>query len=115
MEQVIIDAKGKTLGRVASEAAKLLAGKNLVSFARNKTPGTKVKVTNAKSLHIPEKKRLQKKYVRYTGYPGGLRNERLEEMIAKKGVAEPLREAIYGMLPSNKLRPRIMKNLSVEE
>lgn len=110
-----VDAKGKTLGRVASEAAILLRGKSSASFEREKLPKVKVKIINAGQMFISEKRRKTKEYVRYTGYPGGLRKERLEEMIAKKGIAEPLRKAIYGMIPGNKLRPQIMKYLEIAE
>lgn len=111
----IVDAKGRTLGRVASEAAKILAGKTSPAYVRNKAPNLVVKIVNAKSIHIPEKKHVQKLHIRYTGYPGGLKKARLEEVITKKGIAEPVRLAVYGMLPANKLRPVIMKNLKIEE
>ncbi|HEY9582908.1 MAG TPA: uL13 family ribosomal protein [Candidatus Paceibacterota bacterium] len=114
-ETKIVDAKGRTIGRIASEAAKILCGKTSASFERHTARTTKVKITNAKLMHIPLKKQTGKGYVRYTGYPGGLRKQRLEEIITKKGVAEPLRLAIYGMVPANKLRAVVMRNLVIEE
>ncbi|MEK7536081.1 MAG: 50S ribosomal protein L13 [Patescibacteria group bacterium] len=110
-----IDAKDKTLGRVASEAAVALRGKSSASFERNVAPDVKVKIVNVAGMHIPEGKRKGKSYVRYTGYPGGLRSRTLEEMIEKKGIEEPLKLAVYGMIPNNKLRPVIMKNLIIEK
>ena|SRR3989344_9245352 len=111
----VVDAKGRALGRVATEAAQLLRGKTAASFAPNILPTTRVRITNAGSLHIPEKKRKNKEYRRYTGYPGGLRSQMLEDVIIKKGIGEVLRLAVYGMLPNNKQRPRMMSNLSIEE
>jgi len=110
-----IDASGRSLGRVATEAASILNGKNSANFSRNKVSTVKVTIINARNLHIAESKRRGKIYVRYSGYPGGLRKERLEEMIAKKSISEPIRLAVYGMIPSNKLRKEIMSNLIIEE
>ena len=112
---ITIDAKDKTLGRVASEAATALRGKTSASFERNAVADVKVKIVNVSGMHIPEGKRKGKAYVRYTGYPGGLRSRTLEEMIEKKGIEEPIKLAVYGMIPNNKLRPIIMKNLIIEK
>ena len=110
-----IDASGKKLGRVASEASSILMGKNLTTFARNKYHFIKVHIQNVSKADISEKKRVEKTYDRYTGYPGGRRVETAEKVIATKGYTELFRKAIYGMLPSNKLRSRIMKNLIISE
>lgn len=110
-----IDATNKKLGRVASEAAVYLIGKNQTAFVRNKVSGGTVEIVNASKADISEKKLLQKKYVRYSGYPGGLRSPSMRNVIDKKGYAEIFTLAVYGMIPSNKLRSRIMKNLSVKE
>jgi large subunit ribosomal protein L13 len=110
-----IDAKGKKIGRVASEVAKILMGKNKVSYAKNRAPEVAVTITNASKLSISEKKRTAKKYVRFSGYAGGIKFEALENLAERKGYGEALRHAVKGMLPGNKLRPRMMKRLTIEE
>ena len=115
MKKHTIDATGKKLGRVASEAAVFLLGKDQAQFARNKVTGSQVEIVNTSKADINEKKLLQKTYSRYTGYPGGLRQPTMRNVIEKKGFREVFLLAVYGMLPSNKLRPKIMKNLTVKE
>lgn len=110
-----IDAKGKSLGRVASEAAKVLMGKDSAAYEPHMLQGDGVHITNAAQIALTEKKLKQKQYARYTGYPGGLKFESLERVIAKKGYEEAFRKAVYGMLPNNKLRARMMKQLKVTE
>lgn len=110
-----IDATNKKLGRVASEAAVFLIGKNKADFARNKVSGAVVEIVNASKADVGEKKLLQKRYVRYSGYPGGLKSPTMKNVIEKKGYGEVFTLAVYGMIPPNKLRPRIMKNLTVTE
>lgn len=110
-----IDAKGKKIGRVATEVAKILMGKNTVTYARNRTPDVSVKIMNASKLSISEKKRANKKYVRFSGYPGGIKFEALEDLAKRRGYGEALRHAVKGMLPGNKLRPKMMKRLTIEE
>ena len=110
-----IDATGKKLGRVASEAAVYLNGKNTVEFARNTITPTQVEIINASKADIDEKKLTTKTYDRYSGYPGGLRSPSMKNVVEKKGYAEIFTLAVYGMIPSNKLRAKIMKNLSVKE
>ncbi|MBI2475687.1 MAG: 50S ribosomal protein L13 [Candidatus Taylorbacteria bacterium] len=115
MNKYTIDATGKKLGRVASEAARLLMGKNRPDFVRHKITGGKVAIVNASKAELGEKKLSQKTYARYSGYPGGLRATSMANVIEEKGYGEVFRLAVYGMLPSNKLRPKLMKNLSVKE
>lgn len=110
-----IDATGKKIGRVAGEAAVILMGKNKTSFRRNVVSGEKVSILNAGKLSVSAKKKDGKTYRRYSGYPGGLKEETLGEMVEKKGYREALRKAVYGMLPGNRLRPRMMKNLEISE
>ena len=108
-----IDATGRTLGRVASEAAHALLGKRSARFARNQALPMRVVIENAGKLHLTERRVQGKIYTRYTGYPGGLREMRMDEMIAKKGVEEVVRKTVDGMIPRNKLRTPRMKNLVV--
>lgn len=110
-----IDAKGRTLGRIATEAATLLRGKNKPTFERNIAPKVKVTIINAAEAKIPAKKTLDKYYKHYSGYPGGMKYQTLEQVIAKKGVKEALRHAVFGMLPINKLRPIMIKNLTITD
>lgn len=110
-----IDATGKKIGRVATEAAVFLMGKNQPGFVRNKVSGVKVEILNTSKADIDEKKLMQKRYVRYSGYPGGIKSPTMKNVIEKKGYREVFKLAVYGMLPSNKLRPIIMKNLLIKE
>lgn len=110
-----IDAKGKKLGRIASEAAKILMGKNLATYARNRAPEVSVTITNASKLSIGEKKRSSISYARFSGYQGGLKFETLDALSARRGYKEVLKHAIKGMLPSNKLRPDMLKRLVIKE
>ncbi len=111
----IIDAKGKRMGRVASEAARLLRGKALASFTPNELSGVEVVIEHAGELALAPKKQLQTVYKRYSGYPGGLKAETLGERVAKKGIGEALRKVILGMLPRNRQRARIIKGLTVKK
>ena len=113
--QYEIDAQGKKLGRIASEAASVLMGKNRTDFVRNAIPDGKVKITNAGKISITNKKIMGKAYKNYSGYPGGLRETGMKKVITDKGMKESLRIAIKGMLPKNKLRDRMMKNLIIIE
>ena len=110
-----IDATNKKLGRVSSEIAILLMGKNSVDFARNVIPNIEVTITNASKINIDTNKKETAAYKWYSGYPGGLRDEKLKDALAKKGYGEVLRRTVYGMLPSNKLRSRMIKNLTISE
>jgi large subunit ribosomal protein L13 len=110
-----IDATGKKLGRVATEAAIFLIGKNTVGFVKNKVTPAKVEIMNAAKADINEKKLLTKTYSRYSGYPGGLVQPSMRNVASKKGFAEIFTLAVYGMIPRNKLRAKIMKNLTVKE
>lgn len=110
-----LDARGRHLGRIASEAAALLIGKSSVAFERHVPLPVEVTIEHASEMFVKEKKRLQKKYTHYTGYPGGLRKNAMGHVISKKGYAEILKRAIYGMIPSNKLRSPRMKQLIIHE
>lgn len=110
-----IDAAGRTLGRVASEAAKALMGKMSASYTPNIRSDVKVSITNASKLYMREKKRIQKTYVRYSGYPGGLKKETYANLKVRRGAGEPLRRAIERMLPRNTMRVARMKNLIINE
>lgn len=113
--EYVIDAQGKKLGRLASEIATILMGKNRADFVRNAIPSVKVKVSNSSKISVTNKKMEQKVYKNYSGYPGGLKERTMKKVVADKGMAEVLRIAIKGMLPKNKLRDRMMKNLLIQK
>lgn len=112
---VTIDAAGRAIGRVASEAAMNLRGKLSPSFQPHLAPTVQVRIVNAAKLKLDPKKTTQTLKTRYTGYPGGLRQPSLAQVIAKHGTGEPLRLAIKGMLPRNKLRAIMMSHLEISE
>lgn len=111
----IIDATGKSLGRVATEIAVVLMGKDEPNFQRHLLAGKTVSVVNAHKLAITEKKKDQKEYITFSGYPSGQKRANLRRVIEKKGHEEAIRKAVYGMLPSNRLRSPLMKKLTVTE
>jgi large subunit ribosomal protein L13 len=111
----VIDAKGRVPGRVATEIAVLLMGKNRTDFARNKIPSVEVEVINAGALSLEAKKLKDKSYYHHSGFPGGLKKQTQGALVRTKGAKEVLRRAVYGMLPKNKLRPRMMNNLSIKD
>jgi len=111
---VTIDAAGESLGRVASRAAAILRGKASASFERYILPSVRVKIINAAQIKITSSKLAGKIYKNYSGYPGGLSFETLGARLARRGAAPVFRLAIKRMLPANKLRDRILKNLTVE-
>lgn len=113
-EEKIIDASNKILGRVASEAAISLMGKTKATFERNKFSGFPVRVINASKLRISTKKLEDIFHVRYSGMRGGLRVLKGAETAEKKGLNELIKLSIYRMLPGNKLRKTMMKNLKIE-
>lgn len=110
-----IDATGKALGRVASEAAKALMGKTLPTYTPHILSNVKVSIANASKMRTTEKKRLQKIYTRYSGYPGGLKKESLGNLTGRKGGSEAIRRAIKGMLPRNTMLVARLKNLHITE
>lgn len=109
-----IDATDRTLGRVASEAAHALLGKRSVHFVKNQALPVTVTILNVSKLHLPKRRTEGKVYLHYTGYPGGQRSIRMDQMITKKGIEEVVRKTVDGMIPRNKLRAPRMKNLIVK-
>ena len=108
-----IDATNRTLGRVASEAAHALLGKRSANFAKNLVEPITVVIENVGKLHLSERRQKGKEYLHYTGYAGGLRSIRMDELIAKKGIEEVVRKTVDGMIPRNKLRKGRMMNLRI--
>lgn len=110
-----LDAENKKLGRIATEIAVLLMGKNKIDFSRNAMPDDQVEVKNASKLSITDKKAESTVYKTYSGYPGGLTVKPLSKIAEQRGYAEALRRTVSGMLPKNKLRARMLKNLIITE
>lgn len=110
-----INAEGRTLGRVASEAAKALMGKNTPDYTANKVAEVTVVIENASKTKMTEKRKLTTMHEKYSGHPGGLRFKSNEEIIKTKGWKGLYELAVYGMLPSNKLRPLMMKKLTIRD
>jgi large subunit ribosomal protein L13 len=113
-KEYIIDATNKRLGRVATEAASVLLGKNTTHFAKNVVEPVLVKITNAKQLDISEK-RSKEEFQTYSGHPGGLKRETLGHLAGRRGHGEVVRRVVSGMLPKNKLHKLRMHNLEVTE
>ncbi len=115
LEEHTIDAADNTLGRVSSRAARLLLGKHRPDYAPHTVAPVQVTVINARKLRISPNQLRDKVYLSYSGYPGGQKVRTMAKMIEKKGYREVVRRAVYGMLPANRLRARLMKQLVIEE
>ena len=108
----VVDATGKTLGRLASEIAKILMGKHKPTYTPHVDNGDFVVVVNAEKIFVTGKKLDKKIYYKHTGYMGHLKETTLKEMLQKK-PEEVIKLAVRGMLPKNKLRKRRMKRLKI--
>ena len=108
----VIDATDKVLGRLATEIAGLLMGKNKAMFSRHLDTGDYVVVINAGKVRVSGNKAKQKLYYRHSGYPGGFRSVSLEEMIKAK-PEWVIEHAVKGMLPKNRLGNSMIKKLKV--
>jgi large subunit ribosomal protein L13 len=108
----IIDASDEILGKLATRVAKLLSGKHKPMFARNMDVGDFVVVINASKVRFTGNKMKQKMYYHHSGYPGGLRSEKLEDLM-EKYPERVIENAVKGMLPRNKLNARMMKRLRI--
>lgn len=108
----LVDAKGRVSGRLATEVARLLMGKNKTYFVRNLDCGDYVVVINAQEVKFTGKKEKQKMYYRHSGYPGGLRTIPVDRM-RKEHPERIIEHAVRGMLPQNKLRDRMLMRLKV--
>lgn len=108
-----IDASGKALGRVASEAAKALMGKMRSDYVPHAPKSVKVTINNASKIKMSEKKLRSTTFQRYSGYPGGHRTETYEGLSSRRGVSAAVVASITRMLPRNTLRVQRLKNLTV--
>ena len=110
-----IDATDKTFGRVASMAAKALMGKMSSEYTSNKVADVRVYIVNASKTKMSESRMNNTIHERYSGFPGGFKTATNAEIIKKKGWGALYELAVEGMLPSNKLRPLMMKRLTITE
>ncbi|MBN1648128.1 MAG: 50S ribosomal protein L13 [Spirochaetales bacterium] len=108
----IINAEGKRLGRVAAKAAVLLRGKHKPCFVPHQEIGDYVVIINAEKAEVSGNKASKKIYYRHTGYPGGIKSDIYEKMLARKPEF-PMEHAVKGMLPKNRLGRKLFKNLKV--
>lgn len=111
-EWQIVDADGKTLGRLATKLAAILRGKNKPEFTPHADTGDFVVVVNASKARMTGKKLTDKLYYRHSGYPGGLKSVSAEILSSAK-PGEILRKAVWGMLPKNKSQKKLIKRLKV--
>ena len=108
----VVDADGKNLGRMASQIAAILRGKNKPTYTPHVDCGDYVIVINAEKVAVTGKKREEKIYKRHSGYPGGLKETNFEHMMAKHPT-EAVRHAVKGMMPNGKLGRQMYKKLKV--
>jgi large subunit ribosomal protein L13 len=108
----VVDANDQTLGRLATRIATLLEGKHKPIYSPNIDTGDHVVVINAAGVKVTGNKLLQKRYYRHSGYPGGLKEESLQTLLARK-PALVIERAVKGMLPQNRLGRAMLKKLKV--
>lgn len=108
----IVDAEGKTLGRLASQIAAILRGKHKPQFSPSVDVGDFVVVVNAEKIRVTGRKMQQKKYYRHSGYPGGLREIKLADQL-ERHPTRVIKAAVKGMLPRNRLGRKMFKKLKV--
>jgi large subunit ribosomal protein L13 len=111
-EWVVIDAENVVLGRLASEVAKILRGKNKPEFTPHVDCGDNVIIVNAEKVQLTGKKLTDKIYLRHTGYPGGQRTQTPKDIL-NKYPERLVEKAVKGMLPKNKLGSQLFRNLHV--
>ena len=108
----VMDAEGKTLGRISSEIAVLLQGKHKPTYVSYRNTGDYVIVVNAEKVRVTGKKLDQKMYHRHSGYPGGITSRTLSQLL-EKTPTRVLRHSVKGMLPKNKLGRRMLSRLKL--
>jgi large subunit ribosomal protein L13 len=111
-EWYLVDAEGKTLGRLATQIADTLRGKQKPQYTPHVDTGDFVVVVNAEKIQVTGNKLDQKRYYRHSGYPGGLRSRTLREQLERRPT-EVLRVAVKGMLPKNRLARQQLTKLKI--
>jgi len=108
----LFDAEGKVLGRLSTEIAKVLSGRNKVDYTPHIDGGDFVVVINASKIQVTGKKLTDKIYHKFSGYPGGISSISFGDLL-EKDPKKVIQNAVYGMLPKNKLRDKMMLRLHV--
>jgi large subunit ribosomal protein L13 len=108
----LVDAEGQTLGRLATEIARVLRGKNKPQYTPHVDTGDFVVVVNAEKVVVTGKKAEQKVYRRHSGYPGGLKETSFEQMMERRPT-EILRKAVKGMMPKTRLARQQLRKLKI--
>jgi large subunit ribosomal protein L13 len=111
-EWYVVDAAGKTLGRLATQVAFVLRGKHKPTYSPAVDTGDCVIVINAEKIHVTGRKLDEKKYYRHSGYPGGLKEITLRDQL-EKHPTRVIEHAVRGMLPKNRLGRQMLKHLKV--
>ncbi len=111
-KNVVIDATGKSVGRIAAEVAKILQGKHKASYEPQRDHGDTVEIRNAAKVKVLGNKAEQVYFYKFSGYPGGMRATQLKEVMGKNPKVA-IEHAVYSMLPKNRLRKDRLKRLSV--
>ena len=109
---LVVDANGQTLGRLSTQIADALRGKRKPEYTPHCDTGDFVVVINAEKISVTGNKRADKKYYRHSGYPGGIKERTLEDMLARR-PEEVIRKAVKGMLPRNRLGRQQLRKLHV--
>ena len=109
---ILVDAKDKTLGRLASALASRLRGKHRPEYTPNADLGDYIVVINANKINVTGDKLNQKKYFKHSGYPGGIKSKSLDNII-KNSPEDVIRMAVKGMLPKNKLGKKMLTKLKI--
>ena len=109
----VVDANGLVLGRMATEIAKLLRGKHKPIYTPNMDCGDDIIVINAEKVKLTGKKNANKTYYRHTGYPGGLKSQKVSNILEGKNPEKVVKLAIKRMIPNNPLGRKQLKNLKV--
>src|SRR5215213_455218 len=108
----VVDAEGRTLGRLATQIADVLRGKTKPEYTPHVDTGDFVVVVNAEKIAVTGNKRVDKKYYRHSGYPGGIKERSLNDMLERR-PEEVIRHAVKGMLPRNRLARKQLTKLKV--
>jgi large subunit ribosomal protein L13 len=108
----LVDAEGQTLGRLASEIAKIIRGKHKATYAAHMDMGDNVIVINAEKIAVTGRRAVQKHYYRHSGYPGGFRAEQYQALLQRRPT-RILERAVRGMLPKHALGEDLFRNLKV--
>lgn len=110
----LFDARGKVLGRLATQVATILIGKDKVAYAPHIDGGDFVVILNSDKIEVTGNKAKQKMYHRFSGYPGGISSISFEDQV-KKDSRKVIWQAVYNMLPKNKLRGRMLRRLLINK